>query len=131
MVEVKNGNFVINGRDTFLFGGEIHYFRVPRQDWENRIIRAKQAGANLVSSYIPWLIHEYEEGDIDLEGRRRPENDLGAFLQLIKKHHMYCILRPGPYIMTGFILLIPSPWPKIGRERIIRPAAFICWMRII
>lgn len=58
MVEVKNGNFVINGRDTFLFGGEIHYFRVPRQDWENRIIRAKQAGANLVSSYIPWLIHE-------------------------------------------------------------------------
>ena len=100
MVEVKNGNFVINGRDTFLFGGEIHYFRVPRQDWENRIIRAKQAGANLVSSYIPWLIHEYEEGDIDLEGRRRPENDLGAFLQLIKKHHMYCILRPGPYIMS-------------------------------
>ena len=83
MVEVKNGNFVINGRNTFLFGGEIHYFRVPRQDWENRIIRAKQAGANLVSSYIPWLIHEYEEGDIDLEGRKRPENDLGAFLQLI------------------------------------------------
>ena len=30
MVTVKNGNFVINGKPVFLFGGEIHYFRLPK-----------------------------------------------------------------------------------------------------
>ena len=100
MVTVKNGNFVINGKPVFLFGGEIHYFRLPKAEWEDRIIKAKEAGCNLVSTYLPWLIHEDIPGDIDLTGRRRPENDLGAFLELIRKHGMYCIRRPGPYVMA-------------------------------
>lgn len=100
MLEVKDGNFILNGRKTILFGGEVHYFRLPESDWEDRIIKVKQAGGNLVSSYIPWMIHEDVKGDIDFDGRRRSGNNLGLFLQLIQKHGMYCLLRPGPYIMS-------------------------------
>ena len=100
MLEIKDRNFIIDGKPTFLFGGEVHYFRLPRAAWEDRILKVKKAGGNLVSTYIPWLIHEPVRGDIDVTGRRRPENDLGYFLGLIKKHDMYCILRPGPYIMS-------------------------------
>ena len=100
MIEFKNNNFYINGEEVFLFGGEIHYFRIPITDWEDRILKVKDAGGNLVSTYIPWIIHEDIQGDIDVTGKRKAENDLGHFLKLIKKHNMYCIVRPGPYIMS-------------------------------
>ena len=77
MLEIKDRNFIIDGKPTFLFGGEVHYFRLPRAAWEDRIMKVKKAGGNLVSTYIPWLIHEPVRGDIDVTGRRRPENDLG------------------------------------------------------
>lgn len=100
MVEYKNNNFYINGEEVFLFGGEVHYFRLPIADWEDRILKVKEAGGNLVSTYIPWIIHEDIQGGIDITGKRKAENDLGHFLKLIKKHNMYCIVRPGPYIMS-------------------------------
>lgn len=103
MVNFQNNNFYIRGKETFLFGGEVHYFRIPKKDWEDRIVKVKQAGGNLVSTYIPWIIHEDIEGDIDVTGVRRPENDLGYFLSLIQKHGMYCIVRPGPYIMSEIV----------------------------
>lgn len=103
MLEVKDRNFILNGKKIFLFGGEIHYFRLPVKEWEDRIIKAREAGCNLVSAYVPWMIHEDVEGDIDFEGRRRAENDLGLFLSLIAKYGMYCLLRPGPYVMSELI----------------------------
>jgi beta-galactosidase len=103
MFEVKNRNFIIDGRNTLLYGGEVHYFRLPVCDWEDRIVRAKEAGCNLVSTYVPWMIHEETDGDIDLVGRKKAENDLGLFVRLIAKHDMYCLLRPGPYVMSELI----------------------------
>ncbi|MHB1453470.1 MAG: beta-galactosidase [Saccharofermentanales bacterium] len=103
MLEVKDRNFILNGKKIILFGGEVHYFRLPVKDWEDRIIKAKEAGCNLVSAYVPWMIHEDVEGDIDFEGRRRAENDLALFISLIAKHGMYCLLRPGPYVMSELI----------------------------
>ncbi|MHB8963502.1 MAG: beta-galactosidase [Saccharofermentanales bacterium] len=103
MFEVKDRNFIINGSKIVLFGAEVHYFRLPVSDWEDRIIKAREAGCNLVSAYVPWMIHEDVEGDIDFEGRRRAENDLGLFISLIARHGMYCLLRPGPYVMSELI----------------------------
>lgn len=100
MLTVKNHHFIIDGKETILFGGEIHYFRLPRDQWEDRIQKAKAAGMNTVSTLVPWMYHELFQGEIDLRGRRRAETDLGAFLELIRKHGMYCILKPGPYIMS-------------------------------
>lgn len=100
MLTVKNHHFYQNGKEIFLYGGEIHYFRLPKEQWEDRILKAKAAGMNMVSTLVPWMYHEPLEGQQDLEGKRLPETDLAAFLELIRKHEMYCILKPGPYIMS-------------------------------
>lgn len=99
-VRLRNGYVEIDGTPTFLFGGELHYFRVPRAEWGRRLVTLKATGANLVSTYIPWSWHEAEEGHIDVTGETSPERDLNAFLQLVKEYGLYCIVRPGPYVMA-------------------------------
>lgn len=52
----------IEGKPTYLYSGEFHYFRVPKADWRKRMELFKEAGGNCVATYIPWLIHEPTEG---------------------------------------------------------------------
>ena len=87
--------FRIDGKDQFLVSGEFHYFRVPKADWERRMRLFREAGGNCLASYVPWLIHEPEEGDIrfgDADCR-----DLTGFLSLAQEMNLKVILRPGPY----------------------------------
>lgn len=95
-IELKKGEFVINGKPFFIFSGEIHYFRIPRREWEDRIKKAKDAGLNTFSSYIPWIWHEPKEGQFDFTGKTRPERDLIGLIELIQKHGLYFYCRPGP-----------------------------------
>lgn len=99
-VKSEFGKFTINGKDTFLFGGECHYFRVPKEEWGNRLDLLIEAGCNLVSTYVPWMWHEIEEGIYDLTGETREERDLQSFMELIREKGLYCIVRPGPYVMA-------------------------------
>lgn len=103
MIQVHDRKITINGVDTILFGGELHYFRVPKKDWRDRIRAIKEAGGNMVSTYIPWVLHEQEEGDIDLAGRTLPEKDVKHFMDLVAEEGMYCLVRPGPYVMAEII----------------------------
>jgi beta-galactosidase len=99
-VVMKQGKFVINGKAEFLYGGELHYYRVPKNEWRDRLTKLKEAGCNLVSSYVPWVWHEIEEGVYDFTGETRGERDLKSFLELVKEFGLYCIVRPGPYVMA-------------------------------
>lgn len=103
MIQITKQKVIINNEDVFLFGGELHYFRIPKGEWRDRIRKLKEAGANLVSTYIPWKFHEMEEGHIDLTGETRPERDLPAFLELIQEEGMYSLVRPGPYVMAEIV----------------------------
>lgn len=95
-IELTKGQFRINGKPFFIFSGEIHYFRVPHQDWEDRIGKAKDAGLNTVSSYIPWRWHEFKKGQFDFTGRSKGERNLLKFITLLKKYGLYFFCRPGP-----------------------------------
>ncbi|PGS48761.1 beta-galactosidase [Bacillus sp. AFS041924] len=103
MIQIKNEKVIINGKEIILFGGELHYFRLQQYEWKNRIKQIKAAGANMVSTYIPWQFHEKTEGEIDLTGKSRPEKDLRAFIQMIQDENMYCLVRPGPYVMAEIV----------------------------
>jgi beta-galactosidase len=96
----RAGKFIIKGTDTFLYGGECHYFRIPKEEWGQRLDMIIEAGCNLVSTYVPWVWHEIEEGVYDFTGITRPERDLKSFLELVKEKGLYCIVRPGPYVMA-------------------------------
>ena len=89
----KNG-FIINGKREFLIGGEFHYFRVPAALWEDRLQKMKTTGANLISVYIAWNMHEPEEGFERWSG----DYDLDRFLTLCEKYGFYVLIKPGPYI---------------------------------
>ena len=55
-------SFLIGTKRVYLLSGEFHYFRVPKQDWRRRMQLFKEAGGNCLVTYIPWLLHEPEEG---------------------------------------------------------------------
>ncbi|MCC3374563.1 beta-galactosidase [Cohnella sp. REN36] len=100
MIEIARKQIVIDGRPTLLLCGEIHYYRLRREEWQDRLDKLILAGCNAVASYVPWLCHEETEGEIDLEGRTRPELDLGGFIDLCRDNGLYFFLRPGPFIMA-------------------------------
>jgi beta-galactosidase len=85
--------FVINGRRTFIASGSMHYARVPRALWADRLLKMKRAGFNTVETYIFWSYQEPREGKCDFKGR----HNLAAFLALVHKLGLYAILRVGPY----------------------------------
>jgi len=89
-----NGYFVINGQPTFLTSGEIHYARVPRELWRDRILRAKAMGFNTIQTYVMWNAHEGTEGHFDFSGSL----DLDAWLTTVQECGMYAVVRPGPYV---------------------------------
>jgi len=121
-IELKKGEFVINGKPFFMFSGEIHYFRIPRDQWEDRIVKAKEAGLNTVSSYIPWGWHEPKEGKFDFDGSTKPERDFTGFIKLLRKHGLYFFCRPGPIthgeiISDGKPVWLTENYPEIRLKK--------------
>lgn len=100
VIEIKDKKIIIDGKPHIIMSGEIHYFRLKRQEWEDRIYKLKMTGCNAVASYVPWLCHEPIEGQVDLTGKTRPELDLDGFISLCEENGLYVILRPGPFIMA-------------------------------
>jgi hypothetical protein len=93
-IKFDDRSFFVDDRRLWLSSGSIHYFRVPRQLWRDRVLKAKRAGLNCIDTYVPWNYHEMQEGRWDFSG----EKDVGAFVRLCGEMGMYVILRPGPYI---------------------------------
>ncbi|XP_058518318.1 beta-galactosidase-1-like protein 3 [Ochotona princeps] len=89
-----HAHFTLDGHKFHIFGGSIHYFRVPREYWRDRLLKLKACGFNTVTTYIPWNLHEPERGKFDFS-----ENlDLKAFVVIAEELGLWVILRPGPYI---------------------------------
>lgn len=96
MVTYKNKSILIDGKPVFLLSGELHYYRRPQKDWQHLINEAKEMGLNCIATYVPWILHEEEEGCFNFEDRL----DLGAFIDLCAENDLYVFIRPGPYIMA-------------------------------
>jgi hypothetical protein len=87
-------SFMLDGRRIWLVSGSIHYARVPRALWKDRIHAAKLSGLNTIEVPVFWSRHEPLPGKFDFEG----DNDLRHFVELIGEAGLHCILRPGPFI---------------------------------
>jgi beta-galactosidase len=99
-VHYERKRIMVDGRERLLLSGEVHYFRLRRDEWADRLDKAKRAGLNTIATYIPWLWHELPDGTVDVDGRTRPERDLGAFLDLCHEKGFLVIARPGPFVMA-------------------------------
>uniref|UniRef100_A0A8C9FFT7 Galactosidase beta 1 n=1 Tax=Pavo cristatus TaxID=9049 RepID=A0A8C9FFT7_PAVCR len=86
--------FVKDGHPFRYISGSIHYSRVPRYYWKDRLLKMKMAGLDAIQTYVPWNYHEPQMGVYDFSGDR----DLEYFLQLASETGLLVILRAGPYI---------------------------------
>jgi beta-galactosidase len=100
MIDLRDKTIRIDGHPRMLISGEVHYYRLPRYQWRDRLEKLKEAGCNTVASYIPWLCHEPEKGHFDLDGHTRPELALAEFIDLCQELELFFIARPGPFIMA-------------------------------
>ncbi|MCM1504966.1 MAG: beta-galactosidase [Muribaculum sp.] len=92
--EAGKGTFMLNGEPFVVKAAELHYPRIPKPYWDQRIKLCKALGMNTVCLYVFWNAHEPEPDVYDFEG----QNDLAEFVRLCKENDMYVILRPGPYV---------------------------------
>ncbi|MDQ1769277.1 cellulase family glycosylhydrolase [Labilibaculum sp. A4] len=92
--EVGDKTFLLNGKPFVVKAAEMHYPRIPKEYWEQRIKMSKALGMNTICLYVFWNIHEPEEGKYDFTGN----NDVAEFCRLAQKNGMYVIVRPGPYV---------------------------------
>ena len=61
MVYFQEKKIYIDGKTVFLLSGEVHYFRLARENWQSILDEAKEEGLNCISSYVPWILHEEKE----------------------------------------------------------------------
>ncbi|XP_055082194.1 beta-galactosidase-1-like protein 2 [Periophthalmus magnuspinnatus] len=92
--------FTLDGKPFRILGGSIHYFRVPREYWHDRVLKMKACGINTLTTYVPWNLHEPERGTWNFEGQL----DLRAYVNLAAEVGLWVILRPGPYICAEWDL---------------------------
>lgn len=89
-----NGQFLLDGKPFQIRAGEMHYPRVPRADWRDRMKQLKAMGLNTLTTYVFWNVHETSPGVFNFAG----QNDLGEYLREAQQEGLYVILRPGPYV---------------------------------
>jgi len=82
---------------------ELHYFRVPRERWEVMLARARQMGADAISTVVPWSWHELREDVFDLTGITHATRDVTDFLETCQLMGFPVILRVGPYLGAGLL----------------------------
>lgn len=104
-LSAKQPYFTLNGLNMSVYSGAMHYFRVPRSYWRDRLRKMRAAGLNTVESYIPWNLHEYQSGVYDFgDGGSEMEDFLHIteFLKTAQEEDLFVILRTGPYICAEY-----------------------------
>ena len=91
--KVGNKTFLLNDKPFVVKAAEVHYPRIPREYWEQRIQMCKALGMNTLCIYVFWNFHEPQMDNFLFTG----QNDVAAFCRLAQKNGMYVIVRPGPY----------------------------------
>ncbi|MCX6826491.1 MAG: beta-galactosidase [candidate division Zixibacteria bacterium] len=106
MLGVVDNKFTIGKEVYYPFAVELHYSRVDKKYWSICFERIKRAGFRILSTSVPWNLHQDSTKDIDFSGFNDPRKDLIVFLELAREFGFKIILRPGPSIA--------GQWPNGG-----------------
>ncbi len=88
-------------RNLPFYAGAMHYWRVPPIRWGASLRAMHSLGLTCVETYVPWRVHQPEQGTQVWTGDR----DLGRFLEAARSAGLSVILRPGPHVnaeLTSF-----------------------------
>lgn len=88
-------SLMIDGQRAFIWGGEMHPFRLPSPVlWRDILQKLKASGYNTVAFYFAWGYHSPAPGEYDFTGVR----DMDLLLTMAEEEGLYVIVRPGPYM---------------------------------
>lgn len=130
---IVGDDFVLDGKPLHLMAGEMHYPRIPRELWRDRLRKLKALGLNTLSTYVFWNAHEKRKGIYDFTGNL----DLAAWIKTAQEEGLWVLLRPGPYICgewdnggyPGWVLNDPDIRPRSLDPRYMAPSG--AWLKRI
>ena len=86
-------SLIIDGRRVCPVMGEVHYSRIPADEWSGEVRKMKDGGVTIIACYVFWNHIEETEGLFDWSGQR----NLRQFLEVCKAENMPVVLRVGPF----------------------------------
>ncbi len=86
-------SIMVNGRRVAPVMGEIHYSRIPTNEWASEVKKIKEGGVTIIATYVFWNHIEEIENQFDWSGQR----NLRRFLEICKQEQMPVIVRLGPF----------------------------------
>lgn len=130
-IGVEHGQFILNGKPFQIISGEMHYARIPRAYWRDRLQKARAMGLNTISTYVFWDLHEPKPGAYDFSGQL----DVAEFVREAQQEGLYVILRPGPYVcsewdlggLPAWLLVDPRMQLRSKHDDFLQPARM--WLK--
>ena len=86
-------SLIIDGQRVCPVMGEVHYSRIPADEWQREVKKMKDGGVTIVATYVFWNHIEEEEGIFRWDGQR----SLRRFLEVCREQQMPVVLRLGPF----------------------------------
>ncbi len=86
-------SLIFDGKRVVPVMGEIHYSRLPENEWSEEIEKMKEGGVTMIATYVFWNHIEEQEGIFDWHGQR----NLRLFIEKCKQADIPVILRLGPF----------------------------------
>lgn len=83
----------IDGSPVVPVSGELHYSRIPRERWAERLGLMRASGVTVVSSYILWIHHQETPAPPSFGGNL----DVAEFVRMAGDAGLHVILRIGPW----------------------------------
>ena len=86
-------SLIIDGKRVVPAMGEVHYSRIPVDEWEAEVRKMKEGGITIIATYVFWNHIEEQEGIFRWDGQR----NLRHFIEICQQKGMPVVLRLGPF----------------------------------
>ena len=73
-------SLIVDGKRVCPVMGEVHYSRIPANEWEREVRKMKEGGVTIIATYVFWNHVEEQQGIFRWDGQR----DLRRFLEICK-----------------------------------------------
>ncbi|TDB76931.1 galactose-1-phosphate uridylyltransferase [Micromonospora sp. KC723] len=92
-VSLTNRYLTRDGAPVIPVSGELHYSRVPRDRWAERLRQMRAGGITVVATYVIWIHHVEQRGAPRFDGNL----DVATFVDLCAEAGLDVVLRIGPW----------------------------------
>ena len=86
-------SLIIDGKRVCPVMGEVHYSRIPADEWAAEVRKMKEGGVTIIATYVFWNHIEEQEGIFRWDGQR----NLRRFIEICQQEQLPVVLRLGPF----------------------------------